>query len=391
MQDGLVVDLSEMKSITVNPLSRTAHIQPGVTSSMLRDALVRLDLFFPGPHVSSVGVAGFILGGGMGWGCTSLGAACDNVVSFTVVVPDARGEGGRAAARLVHATETEEPELFWALRGGAAFVGIVVEMELKLSQGPMGRSIPVFMAAIPPSSVAASYKLWTSAPLPPCVYSMLAIVVTPEGPPAAVSLLIDLSSTAEERESGKHAMEIFETQLRDTSRDELQVHIKKDAPLQEALACLDEIGDFYPVHVTYNTSAFIAFDEATLEEFLALIVPELEKCKAQQTCVVLGKTPNALPAGPLGVWGDRCGLLWFEILTQWKRSEGGTAVDMDAEHITWAQNVRAKVEHLIKVEYFNNSMIGDGVCAKSCYYKEEADGLKDAKTKYDPSGILMPI
>ena len=121
--DGLVIDLSGLKGIRVDPARRRAWVQPGVVWGELDRETQAFGQAVTGGLISSTGVAGFTVGGGMGWLQRRDGLACDNLVGADLVTAD--GE-------LVHASEDENAELLWALRGGGGNFGIVTSFEFGL-------------------------------------------------------------------------------------------------------------------------------------------------------------------------------------------------------------------------------------------------------------------
>jgi FAD/FMN-containing dehydrogenase len=125
---GLMIDLSLMTGIQVDPAGRRARVQPGVRWGELDHETQAFGLATTGGTVSTVGVAGYTLGGGTGHLARSRGLAVDNVTGFDVVTAD--GE-------LRRANEAEHPDLFWALRGGGGNFGIVTSFEYRLDRvGP---------------------------------------------------------------------------------------------------------------------------------------------------------------------------------------------------------------------------------------------------------------
>ncbi|HEX6534605.1 MAG TPA: FAD-binding oxidoreductase [Gemmatimonadaceae bacterium] len=120
---GLMIDLTPMKGVRVNPVARTATVEPGVTLGEFdRDAQL-FGLATPLGINSTTGVAGLTLGGGFGWLSRSLGLSIDNLMSVDVVT---------ASGELVRASESEHPDLFWAIRGGGGNFGIVTAFEFRL-------------------------------------------------------------------------------------------------------------------------------------------------------------------------------------------------------------------------------------------------------------------
>jgi FAD/FMN-containing dehydrogenase len=126
---GLVIDLTEMKRIAVDPEARTVRVQAGVTWGELDAATQEHGLAVTGGRVPSTGVAGLTLGAGSGWIERKFGYACDNLVEADVVTAD---------GRFLRANESENADLFWALRGGGGNFGVVTQFTFKLHQlGPM--------------------------------------------------------------------------------------------------------------------------------------------------------------------------------------------------------------------------------------------------------------
>jgi FAD binding domain/Berberine and berberine like len=128
-QDGLMIDLTPMKSVTVDARARRAVCGGGTTWGELDAATQEDALAVPGGFISHTGVGGLTLGGGFGWLSRLAGLSSDNLVGAEVVTAD---------GRVLHASETENADLFWALRGGGGNFGVVTAFEFALHDvGPM--------------------------------------------------------------------------------------------------------------------------------------------------------------------------------------------------------------------------------------------------------------
>src|ERR671936_1991329 len=119
---GLMIDLSPMKGIHVDPVRQTVRAQPGVLVGELDRATAAFGLATPSGVVSSTGIAGLTLGGGLAWLMSRYGMAVDNLLSAEVVL---------TSGEIVTAGEDADPELFWALRGGGGNFGVVPSFEFR--------------------------------------------------------------------------------------------------------------------------------------------------------------------------------------------------------------------------------------------------------------------
>jgi FAD/FMN-containing dehydrogenase len=127
---GVMVDLSLMKGIHVDPGSRSVRAQGGVTWAELNRETQLHGLAVTGGVVSSTGIAGLTLGGGLGWLMGKYGLALDNLRSVELVT---------AGGKVLRASKDEEPDLFWALRGGGGNFGVVTSLEYQLH--PVGPTV----------------------------------------------------------------------------------------------------------------------------------------------------------------------------------------------------------------------------------------------------------
>jgi FAD/FMN-containing dehydrogenase len=136
--DGIVIDLSPMKGVRVDPVARTARAQGGVTWGEFDRETQAFGLATTGGQITHTGIAGLTLGGGVGWLMRKHGLTCDNLLSVDLVTAD---------GSFVTASETENPELFWGVRGGGGNFGIVTSFEYRLSPLAQVLAGPIVHAA----------------------------------------------------------------------------------------------------------------------------------------------------------------------------------------------------------------------------------------------------
>jgi len=127
---GLMIDLSPMRGISVDPFSKVARVQPGINWGDLDRETQPFGLAVPGGIVSATGVAGLTLGGGFGWLSRKFGLTSDNLISADVVTAD---------GRFLKASKRENVDLFWGLCGGGGNFGVVTSFEFRLQ--PVGPQV----------------------------------------------------------------------------------------------------------------------------------------------------------------------------------------------------------------------------------------------------------
>src|SRR5918911_5313006 len=120
---GIVLDLSPMRGVRVDPRARTAHAQGGLLWADLDRETQAFGLATTGGTVSDTGIGGLTLGGGLGWLMGKHGFSCDNLLSVDLVTAD---------GQLVTASADEHPDLFWAVRGGGGNFGVATSFEFQL-------------------------------------------------------------------------------------------------------------------------------------------------------------------------------------------------------------------------------------------------------------------
>jgi hypothetical protein len=173
VEGGLVVDLSGMRQVTVDPIARRARVQGGALLADLDAATQEHGLAVTTGLVGHTGVAGLTLGGGMGWLTRKIGLAIDNLESVEIVVAD---------GRTLRASESENPDLFWAVRGGGGNFGVVTEFEFRLHEvGPMVQ-VGLLFWELDRGPAALRTLREVIGDMPPDVNGMISMVNVPPAP-----------------------------------------------------------------------------------------------------------------------------------------------------------------------------------------------------------------
>ena len=146
-EGGLLIDLSTMRTVTIDPIAAVAHVEPGATLGDFDHECQAFGLATPVGINSTTGIAGLTLGGGFGWLSRKHGMTVDNLLAADVVTAD---------GRLIRANEKEHADLFWAIRGGSGNFGVVSRFEFKLH--PVGPEILSGMIVYPIKEAAQALK-----------------------------------------------------------------------------------------------------------------------------------------------------------------------------------------------------------------------------------------
>lgn len=179
---GLMIDLSTMKGIHVDPAARTVRAQGGVLWKELNRETQLHGLAVTGGAISTTGIAGLTLGGGLGWLMTKHGLAADNLLSVELVTAD---------GRVLTVSENEHPDLFWGLRGGGGNFGVATSFEYRLH--PIGPMITGGLVAHPIEAAGDLLRLVCdfAVDLPDDLMVVAGVVHAPDGsglPLAAIAV-----------------------------------------------------------------------------------------------------------------------------------------------------------------------------------------------------------
>lgn len=292
IQEGVVVDLSGLDRIAIDPAARIAEVGPGVTNRVLAETLAAQGLAFPVGHCGSVALGGYLLGGGFGWNSGSWGLGCHNVESVEMVMAD---------GSLRHASAVENPEIFWAARGaGPAFFGIVTRFRLRLQPLPRVMKAALWtwpldrMAEVEAAMVALAgagiaglevSATMSSAPAPLCLVARKIVTL------AAVVF-------ADDADTADAALATVDLMVPPCVLD-------RHRPMPASFAMLYDIGD--AMHPAGKRAAADCFWAATPEtSFLGTLAERIDASPlphASALAVVLPPPPGPLPDAAFSMGG----------------------------------------------------------------------------------------
>ncbi|WP_254394899.1 FAD-binding oxidoreductase [Streptomyces sp. AC512_CC834] len=357
---GLLVDLSLLQEITVDPAARTATVQPSAKGPAVQEALAPHGLFFPTGHAPTVGIGGFILGGGYGWNSRHLGPACLGIRAVDVVLAD---------GTLVHATDETHPDLLWAARGsGPGFFGIVTRFHLSVYERPttIVRTVHSYPLDLRDEVLAWAYDLLDT--LPTTVEFSAKVGFTPGLDTRTVSLTATAFCTPEH---GPEALAPLEdAPFRDRA---LRALVGQETTIEELYDIADRLN---PEGLRWAVDGLWA--EGPVEEILTAAAPVFDGIPAGNG-FVLWMLWGHYPPRPDACWSAQA-------KAYLSPNAGWSDPAKDLAHENWAHGSLAAVQHLSKGLQFSDNNVADrfdlGLSA------ENAERLEKIRAAYDPDGLF---
>ena len=366
--DGLVIDLFRMRAVRVDAQTRRARFEGGCLLGNIDASTQKAGLAFPAGVVSHTGAAGLVLGGGTGWLNRLHGLSCDNVTGFTLVVSD---------GSVIRASAEENPDLFWALRGGGGNFGVVTEFEVNLH---------------PVSSVLFGAGMCFGDDIPAIVQQWREFM-----PQAPDNLRWGISLTI-----APHT-------------ENVPAHLRGRAAASQSLvwigdpekgrSVMDRVLSFCnPVAVTKSELSFLALQTMADAEFphgrryytksgyfkvlddqnirrMVEALATIPSPVSQIELSYLGGAAARVPAGETA-FGDRSSPFIVNLLGNW--ADPG---DDDA-NIAWIRGLFAQLRPSMTPGVYVNFMSGDEQERVPEAYRERWDRLVGIKTHYDPDNFF---
>jgi hypothetical protein len=366
---GLVIDLSRMRQVAVDPDTRRASFAGGCLLGTVDTATQKAGLVFPAGVVSHTGASGLILGGGTGWLTRRFGLSCDNVEGFTLVTSD---------GSLVRASSEENPDLFWALRGGGGNFGVVTEFEVRLH--PL-TWVVLAEGLCPEADIRALFEFWRGfmADAPLDLKWNIDLRLAPQservpaelrGQPVASNSLVWTGNA----EAGNHYLDCA---LSLCSPDSVRKRIVSFIDLQT-------MADFdFPHGRRYYTKSgyFASMSDNTID-FLVDAVVSVPSSEVQIELAYLGGAAALIPANATA-FGDRSAPFILNLLGNWSSPSSDTA------NIAWIRDLFYKLRPAMKPGVYVNFMSGDEQDRVPEAYRERWDRMVAVKSHYDPRNFFQ--
>jgi hypothetical protein len=356
--DAMMIDLSLMNEVHVNPSAQSALAQGGAKWADFDRQCERYQLATTGGVISSTGVCGLTLGGGIGWLMGKHGLSCDNVVSADLV----SAEGSHLS---VSASQNED--LFWAIRGGGGNFGIVTALEFRLH---LLESVQAGLLLYPRSSAYDLLRRYRDVTInaPDELTAYAALLVGHGHPMAAIAMCDSCSTPVNAGVSAQFCLaEPPAADLTGTKNyTELQTMLDSTAPAG--------------LHYYFKCP----FLRELSDEVLRLIVDHCENMPTEQTQVVLEHMHGAASRVPVSetAFGLRRVHYSINIMTAW--NDPGLA----EKCIDWARTLSSALEAFGASDAYVNYLGDEGSSAVRASYGANYDRLAQLKTKYDPDNFF---
>ena len=357
--DGIVIDLSPMKGIRVDPVKQVAQAQAGLTWGEFDRETQVFGLATTGGAVSTTGIAGLTLGGGIGWLQRKFGLTCDNLLSADVVTAD---------GRLLTASETNNKDLFWGLRGGGGNFGIVTSFEYQLH--PVGQVIagPVVHPFSATKEVFRFYREYARS-APDDLFVEFGLATLADGQ-RAVMLFVVYAGPPEAAEDVLRPVHDFGSPLEDLI-----------APMSYCDVQQSYDADFPFGLLNYWKSSNI---NELSDEAIDTIVAFMEAAPSPRPMVIIDQFGGAVARVPndATAFGHRDAAYDLIIAAVWDQPEE------QETHIKWARRFWQAMQPYSTGDVYVNYLGEEGDERVHAAYGHHYPRLVELKRRYDPQNVF---
>jgi FAD/FMN-containing dehydrogenase len=356
-EGGLMIDLSPMKSVRVDPVKRTARAEAGLTWGEYNRETQAFGLASTGGVVSTTGIAGLTLGGGLGWLMGKHGLSCDNLLSADLVTAD---------GQFLTASADQHADLFWGLRGGGGNFGVVTSFEYRLHPvGPVLAGMVLHPMA-KAREVLRFYRDYART-CPEEALAAAALMTSPEGAPVVAIIVAYIGDLA----AGETAVAPVRTPLLDTiaPTSYVQLNTLFDAAVP------------YGGIQRYWKSSFL---RELGDDLIDILIERSAKFLSPMSMVLFFHLHGA--AAQVGRNATAFGLRddqWdYDVISQW------TDPAESARHIQWTRDFWSAVEPFATGEVYVNHLDAEEATRIRAAYGHGYERLVALKNKYDPTNLF---
>ena len=359
--DGLMIDLSRMTGVRVDPVARTVRAQGGTKWGAFDHETQAFGLAAPGGTDVDTGIAGLTLGGGIGWLSGSYGLSCDNLISADVVTADGRS---------LTANADENPDLLWALRGGGGNYGIATSLEYRLH--PVGPEVLAGFLVYPFDKVREFFALVNDLTdnMPDELNLITFLTTLPEGGGKACTILLCYSGPIEEGERVIRPLREFGPPLLDDVRSMSYTEAQKLAVAP-------------PGRQNYLKSHFVS---QVSDDVVDIALNFFDRVTSPLSSILfqyLGNAARRVPANETA-FGHR------GALCEWATNAVFLDHGESEIHIRWARDFASALLPFSSGAYINQ--VGteeeEGEEAIQAAFGDNFQRLADLKQKYDPTNLF---
>jgi FAD/FMN-containing dehydrogenase len=358
---GIVIDLSQMKSVHVDLAKSTARAEAGLTWGEYNHETQAFGLASTGGVVSHTGVSGLTLGGGLGWLMGKHGLTCDTLLSADIVTAD---------GKFLTASATENPDLFWGLRGGGGNFGIVTSFEFQLY--PVGPTVLGGMVIYPMSQAKEVLRFYRefARTCPDELTAWAAMMTSPEGDPI-IAILLNYVGDLDEGERLMEPIRKFGSPVADTV-----------GPMSYSAlnAMIDGAFPYGEVHRYWKSS----FLKELGDEVLDILVAGAESMISPMSTIAFFHVHGAVTrvAADETAFGLREDQWDYDIISQWNDPS-----EKD-KHVQWTRDLFNRVEPFTTGGVYINHLDAEEADRIQGAYGGNYERLLALKNKYDPANLF---
>jgi FAD/FMN-containing dehydrogenase len=357
---GLMIDLSPMKGLRVDPIQRTARAEAGLTWGEYNREAQAFGLASTGGVISTTGIAGLTLGGGLGWLMGKHGLSCDNLLSADIITAD---------GRFLTASATENSDLFWGLRGGGGNFGIVTSFEYRLHPvGPVLAGMVVHPMT-KAKEVLRFYREYART-CPDELTAFAALMTSPEGAPV-VAIVVGYIGPIAEGEPLVAPVRKFGSPLADTIGPMSYVQLN---------TMLDAAFPYGGVQRYWKSS----FLKQLGDDVLEVLVDWAATLPSPMSMVGFFHVHGAASRVDRNetAFGLRDDQWDYDIISQW------LDLGESARHIQWTREFWTAVEPFATGEVYVNHLDAEEATRIRAAYSDNYGRLVALKNKYDPTNLF---